>query len=210
QKRYGTPQSPLHHKNAYELLIAVILSAQCTDERVNMVTPHLFKKFPTVKHLAKASVDDIRESIKSISFPNNKAINIHKTANILVNDYKGSVPDSMKDLVLLPGVGRKTANVILGDFFNKNEGFVVDTHVGRLAVRLGLTNTTNSKDAIGIEQDLMKQFPPDYWNHMSLYLIFLGREVCTAKKAYCDECPLQKLCPSAKKIKAYAKRVQVV
>ena len=182
---FGTP---------FQLLVATILSAQCTDKRVNMVTPVLFSRYPTVESLARARQEDVEEIIKSTGFFRNKAKSIIAMAGALVDRHAQDVPSSLAELVTLPGVGRKTANVILGNAFGINEGVVVDTHVGRLAGRLGLTSET---DPVKVEQDLMKLFPRDRWTMLAHLLIFHGRRVCEAKRPRCSECALAAICPSA-------------
>lgn len=172
-------EPPLHHKNGYELLMATILSAQTTDVRVNLVTPALFAKYPTVELLAKADVRDIAEIIKTIGFHNSKARFLKGAAEIIVNNFGGKVPDTMEDLITLPGVARKVASVVLWQWYHKNIGFTVDTHVIRLANWFGLTD---SKDPKKIEKDLMKLFPQDEWGDVSLRLILLGRSQLPAKK----------------------------
>ncbi len=180
----------LDHKNTFELLIAVILSAQCTDERVNMVTPELFKSFPTPLSFKNGSVDEIREKIKSINFCNNKAINIKKTGQIICDKYNNKVPDTLKDLVMLPGVGRKTANVVLGQAFNK-PGITVDTHVKRLTKRMGFTV---ANDPVKIEMDCQKVWPEEIWSDFSTHLIIHGRTICPARKPRCEECDVADFC----------------
>ena len=182
---FGTP---------FQLLVATILSAQCTDKRVNMVTPVLFSRYPTVESLARAKQEDVEEIIKSTGFFRNKAKSIIAMAGALVDRHAGEVPSRLAELVTLPGVGRKTANVILGNAFDLNEGVVVDTHVGRLAIRLGLTSQT---DPVKVEQELMTLFPRDRWTMLAHLLIFHGRRVCEAKKPRCSECALAAICPSA-------------
>jgi endonuclease III len=194
---FGHPKGPLKSETPLQLLIAVILSAQCTDERVNKVTPALFKKFKSAKDFGKAKITEIEKLIKSTGFYHNKAKNIKACCSMIVSKYNGKVPSEMEELILLPGVGRKTANVVLHQAFGKSHGFVVDTHVGRLAVRLGLTSQSNSKAAEKIELDLMNAFPKEKWDDASLLLIFHGRKTCTARKMYCERCCLNKLCPSA-------------
>ncbi len=186
----------LNHTNAYELLLATILSAQCTDARVNMVTPALFKKYPAPKKLAAASVEEVAEVIKSINFFNNKAKSLVGCARKLQEEHGGKVPQTVEELEDLPGVGRKTANVVLGNAFNINTGIVVDTHVKRTTNLLGLTKNS---DPAKIEQDLMKLFPNDQWTEISHLLIFLGRRTCIARRPQCDLCSLSSICPSAGK-----------
>lgn len=192
----------LNHSNAYELLLATILSAQCTDVRVNMVTPALFKKYPTPQKLAKADLADVQELIKSINFFNNKAKSLIGCAQQLVEKYKGEIPRTVEELEELPGVGRKTANVVLGNAFNINTGIVVDTHVKRTAALLGLTKHT---DPAKVEIDLMKLFPNETWCELSHLLIFLGRRTCIANRPQCDLCSLKDVCPSAAKAPKRAK-----
>tara|TARA_A100001015_G_C15032350_1_gene734030 strand:- start:2519 stop:3163 length:645 start_codon:yes stop_codon:yes gene_type:complete len=182
----------LFHKNEFELLIAVILSAQCTDDRVNIVTPSLFEHFPTPESFVAAPLSAIKEQIKSINFFNNKAANIKKTAEILVNKYDSIVPSSLNDLIQLPGVGRKTANVVLGQAFNI-PGITVDTHVKRLSNRLKFTR---EDDAVKVEYDLMKRWPEDTWIDFSTLLILHGRNVCNARKPKCPDCAISMHCPS--------------
>jgi endonuclease III len=186
----------LNHSNAYELLLATILSAQCTDARVNIVTPTLFKKYPTSKKLAAATVEEVAEVIKSINFFNNKAKSLVGCAKMLEDIHGGQVPRSVEELSDLPGVGRKTANVVLGNAFNINTGIVVDTHVKRTTNLLGLTKNS---DPVKIELDLMKLFPNDQWTEISHLLIFLGRRTCIARRPQCDLCDLKSICPSAGK-----------
>ncbi|HET7457472.1 MAG TPA: endonuclease III [Gemmatimonadaceae bacterium] len=184
----------LDHESPLQLLVATILSAQCTDKRVNMVTPALFRRFPTAQALAAAPLEEVEELVKSTGFFRNKAKNIVAMAGALVERHGGEVPCDMDALVALPGVGRKTANVILGNAFGVNEGVVVDTHVGRLALRLGLTSET---DPVKVEQALQPLFPRESWAMLAHLLIFHGRRVCDAKKPRCGECTLAELCPSA-------------
>ncbi|MFL5575774.1 MAG: endonuclease III [Gemmatimonadaceae bacterium] len=184
----------LDHATPLQLLVATILSAQCTDKRVNMVTPVLFDRFPTAAALAAAPQEEVEEIIRSTGFFRNKAKSIIAMANALLERHGGEVPASMDDLVKLPGVGRKTANVILGNAFGVNEGIVVDTHVGRLATRLGLTTET---DPVKVEQALVPLFPRERWAMLAHVLIFHGRRVCDAKKPRCGECVVRDVCPSA-------------
>lgn len=186
----------LNHSNAFELLLATILSAQCTDVRVNMVTPDLFNKYPTPKKLARARLEDIEELIKSINFFRNKAKALIGCAEMLVVKHAGEIPRSVEELSELPGVGRKTANVVLGNAFNINTGIVVDTHVKRTAFLLGLTKQT---DPAKVEVDLMKMLPNEQWTDLSHLLIFLGRRTCIARRPQCDLCYLKDICPSKEK-----------
>jgi len=191
KKLYPQHIIPLHHKNAWELLCAVILSAQCTDARVNTITPHLFKKYPTVYDLAKAKLSDVEKIIHSAGFYHSKALSLIEMSKRICEVYGGQVPQNMQDLLTLRGVARKTANVLLGDYFKKPAGIVVDTHVKRLAFRLGLTKNT---DPVKIEQDLTKIIPYKYWGWIAIALILHGRSVCPARKPNCTACTLAKWC----------------
>jgi endonuclease-3 len=191
---YPDAHTELDYETPLQLLIATILSAQCTDRRVNMVTPLLFRTFPTAAALADAPREQLEEIIKSTGFFRNKTKSLIGLGKALVERHNGEVPDSMDALVKLPGVGRKTANVILGNAFNKNEGVVVDTHVARLSQRLGLTKET---DPIKIEQDLMRLFPREDWTLLAHLLIFHGRRVCVARAPKCEVCVLNDICPSS-------------
>ncbi|MEK7158005.1 MAG: endonuclease III, partial [Patescibacteria group bacterium] len=175
--------------------VATILSAQCTDKRVNLVTPALFEAYPTPHAMAKAKLSDLERLIHSTGFYHNKANSIQGAAKKVVQDFGGIVPQTMDELLTLPGVARKTANVVLGTGFHKNEGIVVDTHVKRITGRLGLTTQIAPKK---IEQDLIKLFPRPAWTQLSHMLIQHGRTVCKAQKPLCLECPLSALCPSLK------------
>jgi len=188
---YPEVKTQLYCRNAFELLVATILSAQCTDKQVNRVTAVLFKKFRTPRDFAEASLQQIETLIRSTGFYRNKAKNIKNCAAVLLNHYSGRVPDSLEELVKLPGVGRKTANVVLGAAFGI-PGVVVDTHVGRITQRLGLTE---NNDPVKIEFDLMKILPKSDWSDFTLRLIYFGREYCTARKPKCPDCPLLELCP---------------
>lgn len=183
---------PLRHKSAWELLCAVILSAQCTDARVNTITPHLFKKYPTVQDLAKAKLSDVEKIIHSAGFYHSKAVSLIEMSKRICDTYGGEVPQNMDDLLTLRGVARKTANVMLGDYFKKPAGIVVDTHVKRLSFRLGLTKAT---DPVKIEKDLTKIIPYSCWGWIAIALILHGRQVCNARKPECTCCTLSKLCP---------------
>jgi len=197
-KLYPDADCALEHVDPLQLLIATVLSAQSTDENVNKVTPVLFKRFKTAKALADAPREKIEEIIHSTGFFRQKAKSIQGACRMIVDDLGGKVPDTMEELITLPGVARKTANVVLGTAFGKNEGVVVDTHIGRLAVRLGLTwNGKDSKDAVKIEQDLMQIFPRKDWTFAGHALIWHGRRVCGARKPNCPGCRLAKNCPSA-------------
>lgn len=181
----------LHHKNAWQLLVATILSAQCTDERVNKVTPGLFKKYPTPQDFANASQDELANDIRSTGFFNNKARSVIGAAKKLISDYKGQVPRTMDELLTVPGAARKTANVVLGTAFGIPSGVVVDTHVSRISQRLDLTKNT---DPVKIEQELMKIVPQDRWILFSHQVIHFGRQICIARKPRCASCPLDPLC----------------
>lgn len=191
RKLYPDPQTPLYHNNIFELLVAVILSAQMQDARLNKILPNLFKKYPEAKSMANAKIEELEKALKSVNYYKTKARRLRQMAQILIDKYKGKVPNTLKDLTTLPGVGKKTANVILNEGFNKSSGIVVDTHVKRLAKRLGLTNHT---DPLKIEEDLKEITPKKYWRNLALWLIFYGREVCTAKKPKCDKCVLRDIC----------------
>ena len=191
---YPDAHVELDYTTPLELLIATILSAQCTDKRVNMVTPRVFKTFPTAQSLADADPAVMEDMIRSTGFFRNKTKSLIGLGKALVERHNGEVPDSMEELVKLPGVGRKTANVILGNAFHKNEGVVVDTHVGRLAVRLGLTRQT---DPVKAEQELMALFRREDWTMLAHVLIFHGRRVCFARSPQCPVCTLAEICPSS-------------
>ena len=194
ERLYPNANCALTHRNPYELLVATILSAQCTDVRVNMVTPDLFKRYPTPAAMAEAPIGDIEQAVRTTGFYRNKAKNIRGTSQQLVEKHDGNVPDTMEELLELPGVARKTANVVLGNAFDKNEGVVVDTHVGRLSRRLGLTKHTDPKK---VELDLMALFPSHRWAMLAHLLIHHGRAVCPARKPKCNACTLTKICPKA-------------
>lgn len=192
---FPDPKCELDHRSPFELIIAVILSAQCTDKRVNMVTPVLFGRYPTPEALAAADLSDIERIIHSTGFFRNKAKNIVLCAQSLVKNFGGRVPPAMNDLLSLAGVARKTANVVLGECFGIAEGVVVDTHVTRLANLLGLTRSDDPK---AIEKDLMAIVPRDRWIRFSHQLILHGRRTCIANRPRCAECGLADLCPAAK------------
>ena len=193
---YPNAECALHHRNAWELLVATILSAQCTDVRVNMVTPELFRKFPTPKAMAEASLPALEEEIRSTGFYHNKAKSISGAAKQLVERFGGKVPKTMAELLTLPGVARKTGNVVLGVAFGLAEGVVVDTHVLRISRRLDLTQADEPKK---VEQDLMRIIPRDHWIQFSHEVIHHGRQVCIARKPRCIDCPVETLCYSADK-----------
>ena len=194
KREYPDARTELDYETPLQLLEATILSAQCTDRRVNMVTPLLFKTYPTAAALADALPERLEEIIKSTGFFRNKTKSLIGLGKALVERHNGEVPDSMELLVNLPGVGRKTANVVLGNAFLKNVGVVVDTHVARVSHRLGLTRET---DPVKIEQDLMPLFPPEDWALLSHLLIFHGRRVCEARRPKCEVCVLNDICPSS-------------
>ena len=191
RKIYPEVKTQLLHRNAFQLLVATILSAQCTDKQVNQVTPVLFKHFKTPAEFAAAPLKSIEKLIRPTGFFRNKAKSIKNCSKALLAKHDGKVPETLNELVKLPGVGRKTANVVLGAAFGI-AGVVVDTHVARISARLGLTE---NKDPVKIEFDLMKIVPKRAWNDFSLQLIFFGRETCTARKPRCPACPLNNLCP---------------
>jgi len=188
----------LHHRSALELLVATILSAQCTDERVNQVAPDLFRRYPDANAFAGAKPDELEAMIRSTGFFRAKAKSLVGVGQALHEDFGGKVPDTMEGLLQLPGVARKTANCVLGTWYGKNEGIVVDTHVGRLALRLRLLTTArDDKDALKVERDLMELFPRESWTLLAHAMILHGRYVCTARKPNCAACELAADCPSA-------------
>jgi endonuclease-3 len=191
-EHYPDARCALDFRTPFQLLIATILSAQCTDKRVNMVTPALFAKYPTPEALAAARPEELEEIIKSTGFFRAKAKSLIGMATAIVERFGGKVPNEMEELVGLPGVGRKTANVVLGNAFGRDEGVVVDTHVGRVSHRLGLTTQT---DPVKVEQDLMKLFPRDEWTMLSHLLIEHGRRICEARRPKCEACFFLDLCP---------------
>jgi endonuclease-3 len=195
-KTYPGVVCALTHRNAWELTVATILSAQCTDVRVNMVTPALFKRFPTPKAMAAASLPEIEELIRTTGFFRNKAKSIRGAAQAVVEEFGGEVPRAMEEILRLPGVARKTGNVVLGSWYGIAAGVVVDTHVMRLSRRLELTKETTPEK---IERDLMKIIPQDRWINFSHELIHHGRQVCIARKPRCVDCTLEKLCYSKDK-----------
>jgi endonuclease III len=194
QAEYPDAHCALDHRNPYELTAATILSAQCTDERVNMVTPTLFARFPDPASLAGARQEEVEEIIRSTGFFRSKAKNLVGMAEAVVERHGGEIPRAMEALTALPGVGRKTANVVLGNAFGIDEGVVVDTHVKRLATRLAFTRAATPER---IEEDLVALFPRDRWTLLSHLLIFHGRQVCAARKPRCAECVVADLCPSS-------------
>lgn len=192
EKEYGSAHIALKYEDPFQLLVAVILSAQCTDERVNMITPALFERFPGPQEMAGADIKEIEELVRSCGFFRNKAKNIKAASQMIVDKFGGRVPNNMKDILKLPGVARKTANVVLFNAYGVVEGIAVDTHVKRLAKRLGLSKET---DPVKIERDLMKKIPKKLWGRITYLLIDHGRKVCRARKAACSECILSDLCP---------------
>ena len=200
---YPDAHCELDFGNPLELLVATILSAQCTDVRVNMVTPSLFKRCPSAADYADIPQEELETIIRSTGFYRNKAKSIRGMGAALVERHDGVVPKTIAELSALPGAGRKTANVVMGNAFGINEGVVVDTHVGRLSLRLGLT--TNS-DPVKVEQDLMELFPREQWTDLSHWLIWHGRRRCKARKPDCEGCELRELCPSADQPDRYLKK----
>jgi endonuclease III len=194
RKEFPDARTALTHENAFQLLISTILSAQCTDERVNKVTPGLFRLHPTPAHFTRVSQGELESEIRSTGFYRMKAKNILACCAALVERHNAEVPPSMEALVQLPGVGRKTANVVLGQAFGISSGIVVDTHVHRLAARMGLSDAGQAEK---VEQDLMEVFPRDHWIDVGSVLILHGRKTCQARKPDCLQCPVRKLCPSA-------------
>ncbi len=195
-QRYPNVKCALHHNSAWEMLVATILSAQCTDARVNMVTPILFKKYPTPAHFAALKPEELEPDIRSTGFFRNKSKSVVGAARKIVNDFGGEVPHTMEELLTIPGAARKTANVVLGSWFGIADGVVVDTHVQRITRRLELTK---NEDAPKIEQDLMKVIPRNKWIDFSHQIIHHGRAICIARKPKCAECPLEDLCHAADK-----------
>jgi endonuclease III len=196
RKTYPGVVCALNHRSAWELTVATILSAQCTDVRVNLVTPALFKAFPTPKAMAAASLLELEELIRTTGFFRNKAKSIKGAARVVVEEFGGKVPETMEEILRLPGVARKTGNVVLGSWFGIAVGVVVDTHVMRLSRRLELTKETAPEK---VEQDLMKIIPQDRWIDFSHELIHHGRQICVARKPRCVDCTLEKLCNSSDK-----------
>ena len=192
RKSYPDAHCELKFKNPLELLVATVLSAQCTDKRVNMVTENLFKKYKTSRDYAKAPLRELEGYVRSTGFYKNKARNIQKTAQIITEKFSSKVPDTMEELVALPGVGRKTANVILGNVFGKNEGIVVDTHVSRITQLLGLTSQRTPEK---IEMDLIELIPKKDWTPISHFFIWHGRRCCVARRPDCPHCSLRSQCP---------------
>jgi endonuclease-3 len=195
-QRYPNVTCALHHGSAWELLVATILSAQCTDERVNKVTPGLFRKYPTMRDFATVSQEELARDIHSTGFFNNKAKSIRGAAQKLLAEFRGEIPREIELLLSVPGAARKTANVVLGTAFGIPSGVVVDTHVARISNRLAITK---EKNPVKIERDLMKALPRDRWIQFSHQIIHFGREICVARKPKCVQCPIEKLCYSKDK-----------
>ena len=191
-KRYPNANCELDFHNPFQLVVATVLSAQCTDKRVNLVTPPLFKKYPTPKKMARASILELEDLVRTTGFYHNKARNIQALSQKLMSDFGGDVPSTLEELITLPGVGRKTANVVLGHAFGV-PGITVDTHFGRLSRRFGWTT---SDDPVKVELDVMKLIPQKEWTNLSQRLIWHGRRICHARKPACGACPLIELCPS--------------
>ena len=194
KEEYPDAHCALDHRSPLELLVATILSAQCTDKRVNMVTPALFRKYPKAADYAGAPLAELEEMIRSTGFFRNKSKSLKGLGQALVDEHRGRVPRTLEELVKLPGVGRKTANVVLGNAFDIEEGVVVDTHVGRLSRRLALTD---EKDAVKVERDLMELVPRAAWTLWAHLLIYHGRQICHSRRPDCAQCMLLDLCPSA-------------
>ncbi|MBQ4616714.1 MAG: endonuclease III [Mailhella sp.] len=192
KKRYPIPETMLDHENPWELMIATVLAAQCTDARVNTVTPELFRRWPGPAEMMSATQEELESVIRPTGFYHNKAKNILGAAHRVMEAFGGEVPRTLAELITIPGVARKTANVVLWGAFGINEGLAVDTHVKRLSFRLGLTKNT---DPVKIEQDLMKIFPQEEWGDVNHRLVWFGRDVCDARKPACEACELAELCP---------------
>ena len=188
---YPAPKCGLDYTTPFELLVSLILAAQCTDIRVNMIRPNLTDKYPTAEAIAKLSYNQVYNIIKSCSFPNNKAKHIVEAAKKIVNDFNGEVPKTMKELTTIPGIGRKSANIILADAFGIVEGIAVDTHVTRLSKNIGFTNST---DVAVIEKDLMKKIPRQLWGSINHTLVEHGKNICVARRPKCSECTIRKYC----------------
>ncbi len=198
EEAYPTLKCGLIYSTPYELLLSLILAAQCTDNRVNMIRPCLTKKYTTPKEIAELSYNEVYEIIKSCSFPNNKAKSIVEASKKIQNDFNGKVPNTMDELTSIPGIGRKSANIILTECFKITEGIAVDTHVTRLSKKIGFTNNT---DVLKIEQDLMKKIPKEKWQDINHTLVEHGKTVCSARKPKCDICPINTICRDVRKNK---------
>ena len=199
QQRYPHPRTHLDAQNAWELLVATVLAAQCTDARVNTVTPELFRRWPTPAALAEAPIEELEGVIRPTGFYHSKAKNLLGAARRVCEVFDGQIPQNIEDLITIPGVARKTANVVLFGAFGINEGLAVDTHVKRIAYRLGLTDET---DPVPIERDLMKLFPREEWGDVNHRMVWFGREVCDARKPLCDACEMRSFCPRREPPKA--------
>ena len=195
EKEYPDAVCALDHRNPYELLVATILSAQCTDKRVNLVTPALFAKYPNAEALSSAKPEELESLIRSTGFFRNKTKSLLGMSAAVTRAHRGAIPETMDELVRLPGVGRKTANVVLGNAFGTNAGVVVDTHVSRLSQRLALSR---QNDPVSIERDLMALFPRTHWTMLAHLLISHGREICNARRPLCERCVVNDLCPSSR------------
>lgn len=192
--RYPRPETLLHAENAWELLVATVLAAQCTDARVNLVTPVLFKRWPDIASLAQAGQEEVEAVVRSTGFYRNKAKHLIAAAQKIMTVYGGKVPATMEELTSLPGVARKTANIVLWGAFGRNDGMAVDTHVKRIAFRLGLTR---HKEPERVEKDLMKLFPRETWGDMNHRLVWFGRDICDARNPMCAQCEMSSFCPKA-------------
>lgn len=195
KKTYPKPKCGLIYTTPYELLLSLILAAQCTDNRVNIIRPQLTEKYSTPQEIAKLSYNEVYEIIKSCSFPNNKAKSIVEASKKIQNDFSGKVPNTMEELASIPGIGRKSANILLTECFNITEGIAVDTHVTRLSKKIGFTNNT---DVLKIEKDLMKKIPKEKWKDINHTLVEHGKTICIARKPKCDLCPINKICRECK------------
>jgi endonuclease-3 len=196
RENYSNPKTALKYRTPFELLIATILSAQCTDERVNKLTPSLFTKYPTIEDFAKVRPEELEKDIYSTGFYKNKAKSVIGVATEILKKFDGKVPESIEELITLPGVARKTANIVLSSAFKKAEGIAVDVHVKRIAERLGLSKEKNAEK---IEKDLIRIIPKKDWLDISYLLIDHGRKICTARAPLCPKCPIKNLCPSVDK-----------
>ncbi len=192
EERYPISSTVLEYNNPWELLVATVLAAQCTDARVNTITPEFFRRWPEPVDLAEASLEEIEELIRPTGFFHNKAKNLRACAKTLINKFQGKLPQNMAELITLPGIARKTANVVLFAGFGINEGIAVDTHVRRISYRLGLTD---SQDPVIIERQLMPLFPREEWGNLNMRMVAFGREICKARKPDCNACDLCDLCP---------------
>ncbi|CAM3454196.1 endonuclease III [Pseudostreptobacillus hongkongensis] len=195
-KKFGKPKTALNYNNEYQLMVAVVLSAQCTDARVNIVTEELFKLVEKPEDIDNMELSELEKRIYQTGFYKNKALNLKKNARILIEKYNSKLPQTLEELIELPGVGRKTANVLLGDLWNKRIGIVVDTHVKRLSNLIGFVNTDNPEK---IEKELIKIIPKKYWYEYSHYLILQGRDKCIARRPKCSECEIRKYCDYGRK-----------